>query len=254
VASERVLLAGLGNPGPKYAGNRHNIGYMAIDAVIRRHGFGAFRTRFHGEIAAGRLAGREALALKPATFMNESGRSVAEAARFYKVPLADVFVFHDELDLAAGKVRVKRGGGAAGHNGVRSIDAHLGTDYWRVRLGIGRPGDKRRVLGHVLEDFDEADRRWLDTVLQAVAEQTPLLVAGDPSAFASKVALALNPPRPKPPPSPRPSPRGEGASESERVRRGPGTGRKDSTQPFPEGEGASESERVRRGPAVTDDR
>jgi PTH1 family peptidyl-tRNA hydrolase len=198
VASERVLVAGLGNPGPKYAGNRHNIGFMAVDAIIRRHGFGAFRARFHGEIAAGRLAGRDVVALKPATFMNESGRSVAEAARFYKIPLADVFVFHDELDLAAGKVRVKRGGGAAGHNGLRSIDAHLGTDYWRVRLGIGRPGDKRRVLGHVLDDFDAADRQWLDPVLAAVAEQAPLLVAGDAAAFASKVALALNPPRPKP--------------------------------------------------------
>jgi PTH1 family peptidyl-tRNA hydrolase len=248
VASERVLLAGLGNPGPKYAGNRHNIGYMAIDAIFRRHGFGAFRTRFHGEIAAGRLAGREALALKPATFMNESGRSVAEAARFYKVPLADIFVFHDELDLAAGKVRVKRGGGAAGHNGVRSIDAHLGPDYWRVRLGIGRPGNKRRVLGHVLDDFDEADRRWLDTVLQAVAEQAPLLVAGDAAAFASKVALALGPPRPA---HPSPLPPGEGGEPSERVRQRPAV--KDA-EPSPEGEGASESDRVRESPAAKEDR
>ena len=211
VASERVLLAGLGNPGPKYAGNRHNIGFMAVDAIIRRHGFGAFRARFHGEIAAGRLAGRDVLALKPATFMNQSGRSVAEAARFYKVSLAGLFVFHDELDLAAGKVRVKRGGGAAGHNGLRSIDAHLGADYWRVRLGIGRPDDKRGVLDHVLDDFDEADRSWLDPILAAVAEQAPLLVAGDAAAFASKVALALNPPRPKPT-SPVPLPAREGAT------------------------------------------
>ena len=140
---------------------------------------------------------------------------MAEAARFYKIPLADVFVFHDELDLAAGKVRVKRGGGAAGHNGLRSIDAHLGTDYWRVRLGIGRPGDKRRVLGHVLDDFDAADRQWLEPVLAAVAEQAPLLVAGDAAAFASKVALALNPPRPKPNAdelSPHPSPLGRGSA------------------------------------------
>jgi PTH1 family peptidyl-tRNA hydrolase len=198
VASELVLLAGLGNPGPKYAGNRHNIGFMAVDAIIRRFGFGALRTRFHGEIAAGRIAGRDALALKPLTYMNESGRSVAEAVRFYKVALADLFVFHDELDLAAGKVRVKLGGGPAGHNGLRSIDAHLGTEYWRVRLGIGHPGDKRRVLGHVLDDFDGADRQWLDPVLDAVAEHVSLLIEGDAAAFASKVALVLNPPRPKP--------------------------------------------------------
>src|SRR5512144_777258 len=211
---------------------------MAIDAVMRRHGFGAFRTRFHGEIAAGRLAGSEVLALKPATFMNESGRSVAEAARFYKIPLADVFVFHDELDLAAGKVRVKRGGGAAGHNGLRSIDAHLGTDYWRVRLGIGRPGNRRRVLGHVLDDFDEADRRWLDPVLGAVAEHVALLIAGDAPAFASKVALALNPPRPKSLPSPHLSPTGEGCERSERV---------GGAQPSPQGEGGERSMRARGG-------
>jgi PTH1 family peptidyl-tRNA hydrolase len=195
VSAERVLLVGLGNPGPKYAGNRHNIGFMALDAVASRHGFGAVRTRFHGEIAAGRLAGRDVLALKPMTFMNESGRSVGEAARFYKIDPATIVVFHDELDLAAGKVRTKRGGGAAGHNGLRSIDAHIGQDYWRVRLGIGHPGDKRRVLGHVLDDFDALDRPWLDPLLAAVAEHAPLLVAGDPAAFMSKVALALKPPR-----------------------------------------------------------
>jgi peptidyl-tRNA hydrolase, PTH1 family len=197
VPSERVLLVGLGNPGPKYAGNRHNIGFIALDAVARRFGFAPARSRFHGELAAGRIVGREALALKPMTFMNESGRSVAEAARFYKIQPADIIVFHDELDLAAGKVRVKRGGGAAGHNGLRSIDAHLGPDYWRVRLGIGHPGDKRRVLGHVLDDFDELDRQWLDPVLAAVAEQTPLLVAGAAAEFMSRVALAIAPPREK---------------------------------------------------------
>jgi peptidyl-tRNA hydrolase, PTH1 family len=251
VTSERVLLAGLGNPGPKYAGNRHNIGFMAVDAIVRRYGFADFRARFHGEIAAGRIGGREALALKPGTFMNESGRSVAAAARFYKIAPDDLFVFHDELDLAAGKVRVKRGGGSAGHNGLRSIDAHLGSDYWRVRLGIGHPGDKRRVLGHVLDDFDEADRQWLDPVLRAVAEHTPLLVAGDAAAFASNVALALAPPRPRPP-HPIPLPAGEGGERSERVRGGAGTGRGDSAQPSPEREGASESERVRGGPPRPD--
>jgi peptidyl-tRNA hydrolase, PTH1 family len=196
--SERVLLVGLGNPGPKYAGNRHNIGFMALAAIARRHNFGAFRARFRGEVASGQLTGQDALALKPLTFMNESGLSVGEAARFYKIPPASVFVFHDELDLAAGKVRVKLGGGAAGHNGLRSIDAHFANGYWRVRLGIGHPGDKRRVLGHVLDDFDETDRQWLDPVLAAVAENIPLLVAGDEGAFMSKVALALTPPRPKP--------------------------------------------------------
>ena len=204
---------------------------------------------------------------------------MAEATRFYKVSLGDLFVFHDELDLAAGKVRVKRGGGAAGHNGLRSIDAHLGTDYWRVRLGIGRPDDKRRVLGHVLDDFDEADRRWLDPMLTAVAEQTPLLVAGDAAAFASKVALALNPPRPKPTrlhlpagegvvasPSPHPSPQGEGNSaepscerEGERMRPSPrgeaeSKGGEPSPHPSPGGRGSERSEWVRESPAVKDDR
>jgi PTH1 family peptidyl-tRNA hydrolase len=175
---------------------------MALDAIVHRYGFGTPLARFHGEIASGRIAGRDALALKPLTYMNESGRSVGAAARFYKIAPIAVFVFHDELDLAAGKVRVKQGGGAAGHNGLRSIDALFGTDYWRVRLGIGHPGDKRRVLDHVLDDFEEADQQWLEPLLAAVAEHTPLLVAGDASAFASKVALALNPPRPKLLPSP----------------------------------------------------
>ena len=238
MTSERVLLAGLGNPGPKYAGNRHNIGFMALDAIIRRYRFAVGPARFHGAIATGRIAGREALALKPLTYMNESGRAVGAAARFYKIAPADVFVFHDELDLAAGKVRVKQGGGAAGHNGLRSIDALFGNDYWRVRLGIGHPGDSRRVLGHVLDDFEEADRQWLDPLLQAVAEHTPLLVAGDASAFASKVALALNPPRPKPAAaSPRPHGR-EGESAT--------------TEPSRPGEGASASERARGGPLLSD--
>jgi len=219
------LLVGLGNPGREYAGHRHNVGYRALDAIARREGLVWRPSRFQGETAAGRLGDCETLLLKPTTYMNDSGRSVAAAARFYKVPVEEVFVFHDELDLPAGKIRVKQGGGAAGHNGLRSIDALFGNAYWRVRLGIGHPGDRRRVLGHVLDDFDEADRQWLDPLLSAVAENAGLLVQ-DPPAFASRVALALAPPKPKPKPkptpkrvpSPRPSPEGEGDSAGEGVR------------------------------------
>jgi len=200
--STRLLVVGLGNPGPAYAGNRHNIGFMAAEAIARRHGFGPFRSRFQGEIAEGTVAGRPILVLKPMTYMNESGRSVGAAARFYKIPTEDILVFHDELDLAAGKLRFKDGGGHAGHNGLKSLHGHVGPGYRRVRLGIGRPGekapgDKGRVVGHVLKDFAKADAAWLDPLLDAVAEQFPLLVRGDAGAFMSKVALAVNPPKPK---------------------------------------------------------
>jgi PTH1 family peptidyl-tRNA hydrolase len=200
--STRLLVVGLGNPGPAYAGNRHNIGFMAVEAIARRHGFASFRARFQGEIAEGTVAGRPILLLEPMTYMNESGRSVGAAARFYKIPTEDIVVFHDELDLAAGKLRVKDGGGHAGHNGLRSLHGHVGPGYRRVRLGIGRPGDKApgdkdRVVGHVLKDFAKADAAWLDPLLDAVAEQFPLLVGGDAGAFMSKVALATNPPKPK---------------------------------------------------------
>ena len=231
MSGERFLLVGLGNPGREYAGHRHNVGYRALDAIARREGLVWRPSRFHGETAAARVGDRDTLLLKPTTYMNDSGRSVAAAARFYKVPVEEVFVFHDELDLPAGRIRVKQGGGAAGHNGLRSIDALFGNAYWRVRLGIGHPGDRRRVLGHVLDDFDETDRQWLDPLLSAIAEHAGLLVQ-DPPAFASRVALALAPPKPKPKPKPtpervplpRPSPQGEGdatgegASEGERVR------------------------------------
>lgn len=205
--STRLLVVGLGNPGPAYAGNRHNIGFMAAEAIVRRHGFGPFRARFHGEIAEGTVAGRPILVLKPMTYMNESGRSVGVATRFYKIPTEDILVFHDELDLAAGKLRCKDGGGHAGHNGLRSLHGHVGPGYRRVRLGIGRPrdkdpgdqgpGDKQQVVGHVLKDFAKADAAWLDPLLDAIAEQFPLLVQGDSGAFMSKVALATNPPKPK---------------------------------------------------------
>jgi len=192
------LLVGLGNPGPKYAANRHNIGFMAVDEIVRRHGFSAWRRRFQGEAAEAVVAGARALALKPMTFMNESGRSVGEAVRFYDIDPSRVIVFYDELDLIAGKVRVKFGGGAAGHNGIRSIIAHVGPHFQRVRLGIGHPGEKNLVQPHVLSDFAKADRAWLEPLLAAVAEHAPLLLAGEDGSFQNKVHLALNPAPAKP--------------------------------------------------------
>jgi PTH1 family peptidyl-tRNA hydrolase len=193
------LVVGLGNPGPKYERTRHNIGFMAIDEIVRRHSFRPFREKFHGLIAEGELGGDRVVALKPMTFMNNSGESVAPAAHFFKIAPQDVFVIHDELDLAPGKLRVKRGGGAAGHNGLRSIDAHLGSDYWRVRLGIGHPGRKDLVLSYVLQNFLPDETVWLDKLLPAAAEALPLLLAGQDSAFMSKAALLIDPPAPRPP-------------------------------------------------------
>ena len=189
-----LLFAGLGNPGPEHARNRHNIGFMAVDALAHRHDFQPFRPKFRGLAAEGRLGEARVLALKPLTWMNDSGVSVAEAARFHKIEAERVYVFHDELDLAPGKVRVKRGGSSAGHNGLRSIDAHLGPDYWRVRLGIGHPGEKTRVLGWVLRDFPKSDADWLERLLVAVSEHAPPLAAGRESDFMSKVAAAAPPP------------------------------------------------------------
>jgi PTH1 family peptidyl-tRNA hydrolase len=184
-----LLWVGLGNPEPGMARNRHNIGFMAIDTIAIRYGFAPWRTRFKGLVSEGSVAGEKILALKPQTYMNESGASVQQASAFYKLPIEAITAFHDELDLVPGKVRVKRGGGAAGHNGLRSMDRILGTqDYWRVRLGIGHPG-KERVLGHVLSDFMKADREWLLPVLDAVADAAPLLVEGKPEDFMTKVAL-----------------------------------------------------------------
>jgi peptidyl-tRNA hydrolase, PTH1 family len=184
------LWVGLGNPGAQYALNRHNVGFMAVDAIAETHGFEPWKKQFRGWSALGRIGSDRVLLLKPATFMNESGLSVGEATRFYKLDTAAITAFHDELDLAPGKVRVKRGGGAAGHNGLRSMDRMLGTqDYWRVRLGIGHPGSKERVLGHVLGDFAKADADSLRAMLDAVAEAAPLLAAGQPEAFMTKIAL-----------------------------------------------------------------
>lgn len=194
------LFVGLGNPGPEYAGNRHNIGFMALERIATRHGIGPWRAKFRGRLAEGTLGGDKLLLLEPQTWMNESGRAVAEAVRFHKLPLGDVVVFHDELDLAAFKVRVKLGGGTAGHNGLRSIQACLGdAGFRRVRLGIGHPGDRDRVLGHVLGDFAKAERSELETFLDAVADAAPLLAAGDEAGFMNRVALLTQPPRPKKP-------------------------------------------------------
>jgi PTH1 family peptidyl-tRNA hydrolase len=185
-----LLWVGLGNPEPGMARNRHNIGFMALDAIAHRHGFSPWRQRFKGVTAEGTVAGEKILALKPLTYMNASGESVQAAAAFYKLPLEAITAFHDELDLVPGKVRVKRGGGAAGHNGLRSMDRMLGSpDYWRVRLGIGHPGSKERVTGHVLGDFGKDDRAWLEVLLDAVSDAAPLLAGGKPEDFMTKVAL-----------------------------------------------------------------
>ena len=192
------LLVGLGNPGLKYAGNRHNIGFMAVDEIVRRHGFSAWRKRFQGEIAEGTLGGERVLALKPQTYMNDSGRSVGEVMRFFDIDPSRVIALYDELDLQAGKIRVKLGGGAAGHNGIRSMIAHAGPHFQRVRLGIGHPGEKHMVQPHVLSDFAKSDRAWVETLIDAVAEHMPLLIKGEEGSFQNKVHLAVNPPPEKP--------------------------------------------------------
>lgn len=185
------IIVGLGNPGSKHAGQRHNIGFMAVDAIFRRHSFSPWRKKFKGEIADGEIAGEKVLLIKPQTFMNLSGESVGEAMRFYKATPSDISVFYDELDLAAGKIRIKTGGGHGGHNGIKSIDAHCGKDYKRVRMGIDHPGHKERVTGHVLGDFAKADHQWLDPLLEAVADNFDMFVKSDDSSFMNKLALAI---------------------------------------------------------------
>jgi len=209
------LLVGLGNPGPRHARNRHNIGFMAVDEIVRRHAFGPWRARFQGRVAEGRIGAEKLLALEPQTYMNETGRAVGEALRFYKLDPEQVIVLHDEIDLKSGKVKVKQGGGPGGHNGLRSVDAHIGRDYWRVRLGVGHPGDKDLVHDHVLHDFAKADEAWLGKLLDAVAAELPVLLAGDELAFMSKVNQALVPPRPKPPPKPASEPANDPDKPSE---------------------------------------
>ncbi|MBO3761009.1 aminoacyl-tRNA hydrolase [Ciceribacter sp. L1K22] len=184
------IIAGLGNPGAKYESNRHNIGFMAIDAIHRRHPFGPWSKKFKAEISEGELGGEKVLLIKPQTFMNLSGESVGEAMRFYKLTPAQIIVIHDELDLPAGRARMKTGGGHGGHNGLKSMDAHCGKDYRRLRLGIGHPGDKDRVHGHVLGDFAKVDRDWLDPLLDAIADHADMMMLADESKFMNKLALA----------------------------------------------------------------
>ncbi len=185
------LFVGLGNPGAKYQGNRHNIGFVAVEAMARRHGFAPWRRRFQGEASEGALDGERVVLLKPATYMNESGRAVGEAMHFFKLALSDLSVFHDELELPPGKVRVKVGGGIAGHNGLRSISAHVGNDYRRVRIGIGHPGVKELVHGYVLSDFAKAERPRFEALCDIVADNAALLAAGKDSTFQNRVHLAM---------------------------------------------------------------
>lgn len=185
------LWVGLGNPGSEHARQRHNVGFMAAERIAERFRFGPWRRKFRGEAADGAVDGVKVLLLKPLTYMNDSGASVQAAAAFHKLAPSDITIFHDELDLAFGKVRVKQGGGAAGHNGLRSIDRHVGNATWRVRLGIGHPGDKDLVLGHVLGNFARADQPWLDALLDALADAAPLLAADRPEDFMTKVALLM---------------------------------------------------------------
>lgn len=189
------LFVGLGNPGSKYSGNRHNIGFMVIDRIAEDHGFSPWRAKFQAQTCEGRLGREKVVLLKPETFMNLSGQSVGEAMRFYKLTPEDVVVFHDELDLAPGKVRVKSGGGHAGHNGLRSIHQHIGADYDRVRLGIGHPGHKDRVAPYVLSDFHKADQDWLDDVIRGCSDGAAALADGDTARFGNAVGLRVNPPR-----------------------------------------------------------
>lgn len=221
-----LLVVGLGNPGSGYARNRHNIGFMAADVLVRRHSFGPWRSKFQAEVAEGSIGGEKVLVLKPQTYMNLSGQSVAAAARFLKVAVEDVVVVHDELDIAPGRLKVKRGGGAGGHNGLKSIDSHLGRNYRRVRLGIGHPGDRDLVSGFVLHDFSRADEAWLVPLLDAVADTFPMLVAGDDAGFMTRVAHLTQPPKPKkdkpaaqaPAPAPAPSPSPSGGSLAEALK------------------------------------
>jgi len=205
-----LLFAGLGNPGAKYANNRHNVGFMAADAIARRHSFSPWSKKFQGLICEGTLGGEKIILIKPQTFMNLSGQSVGEALRFYKLELSALTVFYDEIDLAEGKLRIKTGGGAGGHNGIRSIDGHVGTAYRRVRIGVGHPGVKEMVQHHVLGDFDKVDREWLEPLIAAIADNAAMIVKGDESGFMNKASLAVQgkaAPEPEKPTPKQPAPK-----------------------------------------------
>jgi PTH1 family peptidyl-tRNA hydrolase len=200
MADTPLLIAGLGNPGAQYARNRHNVGFMVVDTIHESYDFGPWRAKYQGFVSEGKLARRKTYLLKPMTYMNDSGNSVGAAARFLKLMPSAVVVMHDEIDLAAGKLKAKTGGGDAGHNGLRSITAALGPDYHRVRIGVGHPGTRDRVHGHVLQNFAKADEEWLVPMLSAIAEAAPHLAGNDVVGFMNKVALALHPPEHKPKP------------------------------------------------------
>ena len=205
------LFVGLGNPGAQYARHRHNVGFVALDRIAAAHGLGPWRKRFQGETTEGTLGGERVVLLKPTTYMNDSGRSVGEAARFLKIPVEDIYVFHDEIDLAPAKLKVKAGGGNAGHNGLRSLTAHLGNEYNRVRIGVGHPGAKDAVAHYVLRDFHKVEYEWLDPLLDAMADAAPFLAKGDSARFLSQVALKTRDteeaPEEREPPPPKKAPR-----------------------------------------------
>src|SRR5215831_9367698 len=185
------LLVGLGNPGPHFVGNRHNVGFMAVEAIARRHRIGRWRRRFRGVAAEGPIEGERVILLLPGTYMNESGLAVGEAARFYKIDIAHIVIFHDEIDLPPAKLRVKTGGGIAGHNGLRSISSHVGNDYRRVRIGVGHPGAKELVYPYVLSDFAVAERPWVEALCDAIADNAAMIIKGEDSSFQNKVHLAM---------------------------------------------------------------
>lgn len=211
------LWVGLGNPGAKYAGNRHNIGFMALERIAGDHGFAPWRAKFQGEVSEGRLGSERVVLLKPMTFMNLSGQSVGEAMRFFKLDAPDVTVFHDEIDLAPGKLRCKAGGGHAGHNGLRSIHEHIGPHYDRVRMGVGHPGRKEAVAGYVLHDFAKADEGWLDDMLRGVSDGAVELAAGDQGRFMNAVARRLQPAKAQNPNKPKAEARAKPAKAEKSV-------------------------------------
>jgi len=187
-----LIIAGLGNPGSKHASNRHNIGFMAADQIVRHHSFSPWKNKFNAQISEGTVEGEKVLVVKPQTFVNLSGEAIGKAMRFYKLDPSDVVVIYDELDLPAGKTRMKTGGGSGGHNGIRSIEAHCGKEFRRMRLGIGHPGDKAKVHGHVLGDFAKSDQDWVNTLLSAIADNLHYLVAKDEAGLMNKISLATS--------------------------------------------------------------